>query len=75
MVLLGGSGTFWGPAIGAAVLLWLHQETGAVTEYWGAILGLILAILTLALPDGLAGLGSMVKRKLFGKPKAEGGAP
>jgi branched-chain amino acid transport system permease protein len=75
VVLLGGSGTFWGPAIGAAVLLWLHQETGAVTEYWGAILGLILAILTLALPDGLAGLGSMVKRKLFGKPKAEGGTP
>lgn len=75
IVLLGGSGTFWGPAIGAAVLLWLHQETGAVTEYWGAILGLILATLTLALPDGVAGLGGMLKRKLFGKPTAEGGAP
>jgi branched-chain amino acid transport system permease protein len=67
MVLLGGSGTFWGPAIGATVLLWLHQETGAITEYWGAILGLILAILTLALPDGLAGIGTMIKRKLSRK--------
>jgi branched-chain amino acid transport system permease protein len=64
MVLLGGSGSFWGPAIGVAVLLWLHQTTGAVTEYWGAILGLILAFLTLALPDGLAGIGATLKRKL-----------
>ncbi len=78
VVLLGGSGTFWGPAIGAAVLLWLHQETGAVTEYWGAILGLILACLTLALPEGVAGLGAMLKRKLTGKVASKptaGGAP
>ncbi len=64
MVLLGGSGSFWGAAMGAALLLWLHQTTGSVTEYWGAILGLILAFLTLALPDGLAGIGAMLKRKL-----------
>ena len=63
MVLLGGSGSFWGPALGAAVLLWLHQETSTITEYWGAILGLILATLTLALPDGLAGIGAMLKRQ------------
>jgi branched-chain amino acid transport system permease protein len=63
MVLLGGSRTFWGPAIGATVLLWLHQETSSFTEYWGAILGIILAILTLALPDGLAGIGAMITRQ------------
>ncbi len=67
MVLLGGSGSFWGPAIGATVLLWLHQESTSYTEYWGAILGLILAVLTLALPDGLAGIGAMLKRQLSSK--------
>ncbi len=63
MVLLGGSRSFWGPAIGATVLLWLHQETSSYTEYWGAILGIILVILTLALPDGLAGIGAAIKRQ------------
>jgi branched-chain amino acid transport system permease protein len=75
MVLLGGSGTFWGPAIGATTLLWLHQETGAITEYWGAILGFILAGLTLVLPGGLAGIGGMVQRKLFKQPAAVRSTP
>lgn len=64
MVLLGGSRTFWGPAIGATALLYLHQEASSWTEYWGAILGLILATLTLLFPDGLAGIGAKLKARL-----------
>ena len=67
MVLLGGSGSFWGPALGAAALLWLHQESTAITEYWGAILGIILAVLTLVFPGGLVGIVALIKRKFFGK--------
>jgi branched-chain amino acid transport system permease protein len=66
MVLLGGSGSFWGPAIGATVLIWLQRESTSFTEYWGAILGAILAVLTLTLPDGLAGIGAMLKRQIKG---------
>lgn len=71
MVLLGGSGTFWGPAVGATVLLWLHQETSSITEYWGIILGIILATLTLLFPDGLAGIGAKVKAKLTSGGKGD----
>lgn len=67
MVLLGGSGHFWGPALGAAALLWLHQESTALSDYWGAILGAILAVLTLIFPRGLAGLVDLVVAKLRGE--------
>src|SRR6266536_5466588 len=34
MTLLGGMGTFYGPAIGALVLILLNQQIVAYTQYW-----------------------------------------
>src|SRR6185295_11447961 len=34
MVILGGMGHFWGPAVGAAVLTILSQQINAYTVYW-----------------------------------------
>jgi branched-chain amino acid transport system permease protein len=55
MTLLGGMGHFWGPAVGAAMLLWLHQQITAYTQYWPFILGTILIVLLFALPGGIVG--------------------
>jgi branched-chain amino acid transport system permease protein len=55
MTLLGGTAVFYGPLVGAFVLLWLSQEITALTEYWSFILGAILVVLIFALPGGIAG--------------------
>jgi branched-chain amino acid transport system permease protein len=55
MTLLGGMGHFWGPAVGAAALLWLHQQITAYTQFWPFILGTILIVLLFTFPGGLVG--------------------
>ena len=41
MTLLGGMGTFYGPALGALVLILLNQQITSYTEYWPFVLGVI----------------------------------
>jgi branched-chain amino acid transport system permease protein len=55
MAILGGMGHFWGPAVGAAALLWLHQQITAYTQYWPFVLGVILIVLLFAFPGGIVG--------------------
>ncbi len=55
MTLLGGMGTFYGPAVGAFVLLWLNQQIVSYTQYWPLILGSILVLLLFVFPGGLGG--------------------
>jgi branched-chain amino acid transport system permease protein len=63
MTLLGGMHSFYGPAVGAAALLWLNQQIVAYTQYWPLILGAILIVLLFALPGGIAGtLGAAAHR-------------
>lgn len=56
MVVLGGMTRFYGPILGAALLLWLNQEVTAVTEYWSLVVGLALMALIFFLPGGTADL-------------------
>jgi branched-chain amino acid transport system permease protein len=56
MVLLGGIYSFVGPLVGAAVLYLLQVFTNQYTPYWPTVLGLILLIVVLVLPEGLVGL-------------------
>jgi branched-chain amino acid transport system permease protein len=63
MTLLGGMGTFYGPAVGAAVLLLLNQQIVSYTEYWPLVLGIILVVLLFVFPGGIAGaLGLLLRR-------------
>ena len=55
MTLLGGMGTFYGPAVGALVLICLNQQIVSYTEYWPLVLGIILVVLLFVFPGGLAG--------------------
>ena len=55
MVLLGGLGSFSGPAIGAAVYKLLDTVVTRYTEYWQLVLGAILILLVTACPRGIVG--------------------
>jgi branched-chain amino acid transport system permease protein len=64
MTLLGGMGTFYGPALGALVLILLNQQIVSYTEYWPFVLGAILIVLLFVFPGGLAGAFSTAARRL-----------
>jgi branched-chain amino acid transport system permease protein len=55
MVLLGGVQTLAGPVVGAAVLTWLQDTVARETEYWRAMLGLVILALVMLFPVGIAG--------------------
>jgi urea transport system permease protein len=64
-VAVGGRGTLVGPLLGSLLLngakSWL---TNAVPAAWLYVLGGIFVLVTLFLPQGLLGLGAMVRRRL-----------
>jgi branched-chain amino acid transport system permease protein len=55
MTILGGMGYFWGPPVGAAVLVWLNQAITDYTQYWSFVLGSILLVLLFGFPGGIVG--------------------
>ena len=56
MLLLGGFGHFFGPALGAFVFIFLQDQVMSVTEYWRFVFGAVLAAVVIFLPQGLMGL-------------------
>ena len=56
MVILGGTGYFFGGAVGAVVMLVLEEVLSAYTIHWQLIVGAILLGVVLMLPHGLASL-------------------
>ncbi|MBS0534282.1 MAG: ABC transporter permease [Proteobacteria bacterium] len=64
MVLLGGIQTLVGPVVGASVYAVLQDTVMRQTEYWRALLGVIILVLVLAFPQGIAGALSSLTRKL-----------
>lgn len=55
MAFIGGPRTIWGPALGAAVFFVLKDVAGDYTEHWPAIIGAMLMIVTVLIPNGIAG--------------------
>lgn len=64
MCLIGGIGTFLGPSLGAAILVLLSMVIGVYTDYWLLVLGSILLLLVLFLPQGVLGLAIELRQKL-----------
>jgi ABC-type branched-subunit amino acid transport system ATPase component/ABC-type branched-subunit amino acid transport system permease subunit len=54
MVLIGGSGIFLGPALGAVFYTFLAAKVQSSTIYWDLIIGSVLLFVVLVLPGGLA---------------------
>jgi branched-chain amino acid transport system permease protein len=66
MTLLGGLGTLWGPFIGAGVFIFAQDYISTMTEHWMIFLGLLLIVLVLFIPKGIAGF----RENLF-RPRSE----
>ena len=56
MVILGGMGSLFGPAIGAVVYLLLEELLSQITEYSGMIIGPLLLLIVLFGRGGIMGL-------------------
>jgi branched-chain amino acid transport system permease protein len=53
MVILGGAGTLVGPAVGAALIVFLENIISTYTERWLMVLGVIYVLVALLTPNGL----------------------
>jgi len=56
MVILGGMGTLFGPAIGAFAFEFLRFVFESLTEHWPLLMGVMVIAVVLVLPRGLGGL-------------------
>ena len=63
MTLVGGLGTLFGPVVGAAIFTWLRDTLARETDFWRAVLGLVILVIVVAFPQGLVG----GLRKLVGR--------
>jgi branched-chain amino acid transport system permease protein len=63
MAILGGAKFIIGPAVGAVVLFYVKELAGQVAEYWPAIVGGALVLVTLTMPQGIIGLLRLLWRK------------
>jgi branched-chain amino acid transport system permease protein len=67
MAVFGGMGQFYGPVVGAAVFAYLEKTLrDEFATYFMLGFGVILVVVILFMPNGIAGLVSMVRGKLGG---------
>ena len=68
MAVLGGSGTFAGPAIGALAFVLLQDFVMSITQYWRFVMGAVLVLLVVFMPQGLSGAAEfLVNRRKGGR--------
>ncbi|WP_336135189.1 branched-chain amino acid ABC transporter permease [Natronomonas amylolytica] len=56
MAVLGGVGSFFGPVAGAGAFILLRSEAQQLTEYWHFVMGLVLFLIIVFEPEGIAGI-------------------
>ena len=56
MVILGGMGTLFGPILGAFAFEGLHHWFASLTPHWELPMGVVVIVMVLLLPRGIAGL-------------------
>lgn len=61
MTYVGGTGSFFGPILGATLLGVLNANLSDYTNAWGLYLGLVFILTVMFAPNGLAGLITMHK--------------
>jgi len=64
MAVVGGAQFIFGPAIGAVCFFFLKDYAGRFPEYWPAIVGSVLVVVTLVMPRGIVGLAMQLLAKL-----------
>ena len=64
MSVLGGINQFFGPFVGATVIILIEDLVGARTEYWSLIIGIIIMVIVLVFPKGVVGEAMRAKSLL-----------
>ncbi len=72
MAVIGGIGQFFGPFIGAAVIIIIQDYVGARTEYWSLIIGLVMMTMVLLFPRGLVGEIHSLRIRLMSDERSRG---
>jgi branched-chain amino acid transport system permease protein len=62
MVVLGGSGTLVGGAIGAGVVVFLREYLATIVPWWQYVLGAVYVLTILYLPGGLMGIPARIRK-------------
>ncbi|MPY92016.1 MAG: hypothetical protein GEV08_02825 [Acidimicrobiia bacterium] len=75
MSILGGVPFFFGPALGAVVYEWLRHWLQARTQSWVLWVGIGLAVIIVALRDGILGVADRVSRSLAERQRRRRPAP
>ena len=63
MAVLGGFRTFSGPIIGAIAFNYLKSYAVGRTEYWQLLIGVVLIVLVLVMPEGIMGTLARLGRR------------
>ncbi|MFH0822150.1 MAG: branched-chain amino acid ABC transporter permease [Pseudomonadota bacterium] len=64
MTVLGGIGRFFGPFVGATVIMLIQDVVGARTQFWPLIIGVIMMVMVLLLPKGIVGEFQALRARL-----------
>ena len=75
MVAVGGVKSLWGAVLGAIFITVLPSFLGAYKQYSMLVYGLILVLVLMFLPDGIAGLVQSLLRRLSGAPDPDDAPP
>jgi branched-chain amino acid transport system permease protein len=67
--LIGGSGSLYGPVIGAFVFIWLSESVSLIWDRWPLLLGVAFVIVVLFLRGGVIEAWSRVVAWKFSRPK------
>lgn len=78
MVIMGGGGTLWGPALSATIIMLAkNYSTSLIGERWPLVMGIIFVLCVIFLPNGLSPylkkFWAWVGSKIFKKEMAEAG--
>jgi branched-chain amino acid transport system permease protein len=67
MVLLGGTGSVWGPVVGAIVLTLAPQVLSSWSKYQDLIYAGMILLVIMVLPGGIVSLPHVIRRRLTGR--------
>lgn len=61
MIVIGGAGTFMGPLLGAAVVVYVQDYLRDVTDHVNLLYGIVVLVIALLAPGGLSGIGKWTR--------------
>lgn len=67
MTVLGGTGSFFGPVVGAGAFILIRSQAQQFTEYWHFVMGLVLFLIIVFEPKGISGIFNRLRRAAVSK--------